>query len=367
MLSCREITELLDLYLDRELEEGVSGRVKAHLEICETCKALLDRRLQEAEMIRAGFPVPELAPGFTKKVMTRICSTPNGPRFFPSLGRTLAQPWLAPVLAGFLILVSLYGISSFDSFFPTPSSLPAPNQVTKDFTAETKNRQRLDSTSSPESAPENEHLSGGQSQDAKESPAEMLKKRVPSGGVTENNQNDGSWSTRGAPKEIRDYFFGTGDLQAEPELFSGAQSERGREKLLQLEGISFAPAYLPPGFRLESTAFPPPGKGGEPDLPQIRAQIEQKESEQESERETPEPRERVVILYSNPHTGDWITLEINRANPFEFEKLPAPSDREAGGESRIAWYAQKEGRHFILVLSGTVPYQELRKVADSIQ
>ncbi|NPV30421.1 MAG: hypothetical protein HPY58_12400 [Firmicutes bacterium] len=365
MLPCREIVKILDLYLDGELEERMRARVEEHLKCCSTCRELLNHRIQEAAKIRAGFPVPELAPGFTKKVMEKICSARQSPQLFPplfsALGKILVKPWLAPVLAVFLVLAFLYG-TAFDLLSPLHRGITTPHKAAEE-SVKRKNQQPLETTSPAPEVPQD-----GKLQEpppgaklplfSKESAATTPQHKSLQGNTPRSKQIEGSRGMRKVP-EKGEILFGPGGPEPEPEpLNPGIPKSAGELK------IPFAPTYLPAGFVFESLSFSPGSKGGG---------AEPGSEKQEIEREAPAAQESLLISYVNSDTGAWIRLEIIPAGSFEYQEgvdtlFPAAerARHEAGGESKIAWYAQKEDRRFLLVLSGTVPYQELKKVADSI-
>jgi hypothetical protein len=118
MLTCREIEGLLDLYIDQELDPLTRKRCAQHLRRCSQCRALLQSREQEAEVIRGGFPVPEITPGFSKRVMAKLSTSSTSrkqeSRTWPTY--ILRKPWMTPVIAAALLVIVVYGVYSTGLF-----------------------------------------------------------------------------------------------------------------------------------------------------------------------------------------------------------------------------------------------------------
>lgn len=51
-MNCREVTEIIQLYLDSELDARSTLNVLRHLECCPGCSRLLDRDLEQKAMLR---------------------------------------------------------------------------------------------------------------------------------------------------------------------------------------------------------------------------------------------------------------------------------------------------------------------------
>jgi anti-sigma factor RsiW len=59
-MNCEQAEELLSAYLDDALEPGLSEQVRAHLETCEHCRAILeDYRRLDAELATAPMVAPD--------------------------------------------------------------------------------------------------------------------------------------------------------------------------------------------------------------------------------------------------------------------------------------------------------------------
>ncbi len=109
MYTCREIERLLDTYTDGELDEPRRLRVEAHLQGCALCRRLVRCKEDEARLIRSGDPVPPISASFTRQVMSNLAHRDSrawGEEFFP-LRKVVTRPWLAPALAGLMLLVTV--------------------------------------------------------------------------------------------------------------------------------------------------------------------------------------------------------------------------------------------------------------------
>lgn len=118
MLTCREIEGFLDLYIDQELDPLTRERCTQHLRRCSQCRALLQSREQEAEVTRGGFPVPEITPGFSKRVMAKISTSPTSRKQKSRTWSTniMKKPWITPVIAAALLVFVVYGVYSTGLF-----------------------------------------------------------------------------------------------------------------------------------------------------------------------------------------------------------------------------------------------------------
>jgi hypothetical protein len=119
----------------------------------------------------------------------------------------------------------------------------------------------------------------------------------------------------------------------------------------------------------------------------------------------PPGKNGLLLTYRNNQTGGWITLEIQPQNspapvaapastyattngttiPAVQPSSAAPASSATGnqqpatsaststtasqqpGAGQITWPAQKNGSGFILTVNGSLPGEELKKVADSVQ
>ena len=124
MLTCREIEELLDLYLDQELDTLTRERCAQHLRHCPRCMALLQSKEDEAELIRGCFSTPQLPPDFSNGVMYKLSARtarkqePQTPR-----SNILMKFRMVPLIAAaLLIFVFVETYSAVFYLFPHKTS-----------------------------------------------------------------------------------------------------------------------------------------------------------------------------------------------------------------------------------------------------
>ncbi len=131
----------------------------------------------------------------------------------------------------------------------------------------------------------------------------------------------------------QEHFLGRAETEKE-EGAAPQMAAAGREE------FPFRLTYLPPGF----APTPREDKGATA----FRAAFP--------------PTERRV--YVNEATGEEIVLEVTLVEATGEETGSAL--QETGGESVLSWYARKGEKCYLLKLSGSVPPEELRKVAAGI-
>jgi hypothetical protein len=168
---------------------------------------------------------------------------------------------------------------------------------------------------------------------------------------------------------------------------------------LEQQGYTvFQPGNLPAGYSLSSCSLQPPGPATDSGSSAGAAGNTQVV--------TPSPgKDSLLFTYRNTQTGGWITLEIQPLNstapaaagPASSTKatyaFPAVLPSSAGpalskttvnqfaassasatttgnqppGTDQITWDAQKNGAGFTLTVTGSLPDEELKKVAASVQ
>lgn len=275
MLTCRETEELLDLYLDQELDPRKRENCEQHLRQCSHCRMLLQLRKQETEVIKNSFPVPELTPDFSRKVMAEI-SLNNKPQSRGILSRILSgrRSWMVPVIAASLLIFVISGLSSSDIL----------------------------TTSERDGAQE------------------------------------GASEIRGTQEPYIDFGRTEQQKQLTPLADTKALSNDESSISSGEDGIpDFTPGYLPAGFVQEGVSVPGSQRGDEAD-------------------HTKQP---IVFSYHNPQTGGYINLEISKAD--------SAAEPSTGREQGITRSAEKEGQHYLLTITGNIPLEELKKVADSLR
>lgn len=349
MLTCKETEELLDIYLDGELDALVRESCTEHLRRCASCSKLLELKKVEAEIIRSSFPVPDIRPDFCKRVMENIISGREHKSFFSPLVNLLKKPWLAPALAGFILLFIVYGVSPSGFFAPDSRVISGKKDAAGDrgtggimIDDKTLADDNPDAGATAGTAPpEVDSAPPSSSPEAEKKPVvtEVAQERLLAAAIKEH-ENSGTY--RKMETKQRERFNNPGSIIP-----------------------AFLPVYLPVGFVLERIGSPDPVPA-------------------DAGKQDDTVRETVLVIFSNQQTGERICLEIAPGNPFaETENLPCPAgqdteEKETGekceqmaeqgkSEKTITWYAEKEGRHYTLNIFGNAPLEELKKVADSLQ
>lgn len=357
MLTCKETEKLLDLYLDGELDALRWNSCREHLRRCPQCSRLLELKRREVEMIRSGFPVPEMSPDFCKRVMAGLSAGGEQRSFFSPLLNFLRRPWLAPALACLILLVIACGSSLSGFLTPDYGSLSGKEKTAGD------------------------RETGGITNSGKPRLYDKADAGTPAGPSSTEDVDDVSpfpLSSLEDEEEPATTKMVERSPLPRPERLLAAAEDHGnshahrlleavqRERFTEIQGTTpaFMPVYLPAGFLLESIA----SRNSPP------ADAEEQEGS---------VREPVLVIFSNPQTGERICLEIAPGSPFAgTEGLSSSAwedvegrDGADGGQITdkrkfaltITRYAEKEGRHYTLRISGDVPPEELKKVADSLQ
>ncbi len=380
MYACREIEKLLNAYADGELDDPGRLRVKAHLQECASCSQSVQRKEAEARLLHSGTLVPALSADFTRRVMSNLNRSNYQARegFIPP-SKLITRSWLAPALAGLLLLVTVSWAASGHLLPPGHGkvSLQAP----------------IPSANNP--AP-----------------------TLPATGVSElaakfpgkkaSGESARPWSSRNTafspenPDTVSEAVYKTVETQTANQAPPQATS---KEELERQGYTVFEPGYLPAGYSLASCYLLPPGPGtGSGTASQ----------EPSGSGAAPLPGwSSLLLTYRNAQTGAWLVLEIRPVNsparapgstkagiasppgsrPEVSTKVTAdaaaassapPSsdvpdvshkvDSSAGttgsqppGADRITWQAQKHGASFLLTVSSNLPEKELQKVAASVQ
>ena len=71
-MSCEELDQLIDSYLDRELDPSQSVRLEQHLSDCPTCRSLLQECLDFRSFFRSNAPTYPAPPQLRVKVLANI-------------------------------------------------------------------------------------------------------------------------------------------------------------------------------------------------------------------------------------------------------------------------------------------------------
>lgn len=349
MPTCKETEQLLDLYLDGELNDLEQKKCKKHLGQCPNCSRELELRKLEREVIRSGFPVPELSPDFCERVMKKVTSYKKQKSPLSCLMPNFSKkPWLAPVLTGLILLFAFYGVFS--------SNLLAPDQEISSeaevLIGTTGNNRDSGHDRKQQSAIKHE-------QEHKNNNIKNLDTRSASLSSTDSidstsNQSSPVFEVKQEPAETEAIsaktLIATGKehSKSSPNRMTG-ETQRDRFKPTETPEPAFIPVYLPAGFTLER-------------IDSLERAV--------ADRENDTAPETVVVTFSNPRTAARICLEITPENNFATTQSSEPRQNTAqiaGGEQKITRYAEKAGRHYILRVYGDLPLEELKKVINSLQ
>jgi anti-sigma factor RsiW len=380
--TCREIEKLLDTYTDGELDQPRRLKVEAHLQGCALCSRLAHYKVDEARLIRSGDPVPALSAGFTAQIMSNLNgsnSRAEGKGFF-SLRKLLTRPWLAPALAGLMLLVTVSWAASshllpaspgqvaFQGSSRAPYGRGRAAQMPKTPVSSGNNNLRRQDALKPglPKGSEREDTRGSDGNNAlniSEGPANIP---APAGSPAIVPSPQDNWETAAGASSS-----GRAASQAmAPPTISPAPEARSYEELEQQGYAVFEPGYLPPGYSLATASPQPPDPG-----------IDSTGSAPEA---TPYPgQDSLLLTYRNTQAGGWITLEIQPLN----SPAPQPVTTSANATGnptagtmasanatgsqppsadQIVRQAQKNGASFLLTVTGSLPDEELKRVAASV-
>lgn len=370
MPLCQEIIKLLDTYLDGELKDQRREMVKKHIEECKICSKAARCKQQEVEMIRSSFPVPELDPSFKNGVMAALhkkSEEPGHRLFFSALKTITGRYWLvAPVLAGLLIFVAILEV-------PSASNLSQNNTREANSPTSGKNTPKI----------------------AERDARQILKNAgiyLPA--ETESNQKNSRVleepHQRGELKyQLDSISRGNQTPQVAKKMNSGSSIPQPRMLAVGKKQIPFLPSYLPPGFSFENISPLQPG-----DREQNNSNIQKACEDEDIKINTNSSKtleESLDELFNGltpfklsflNHEEKRIFLDVVPENEPASENLfEAQSNTEialtslpedgaegdTGGEKKITWHIQKGAVSFLLSLYGDVSYEELKKIAESVE
>jgi anti-sigma factor RsiW len=381
MCTCREIEKLLDTYTDGELDQPRRLMVETHLQGCALCSWLARCKEEETWLIHSGDPVPALSAGFTAQIMSNLNgsnSRAEGKGFF-SLRKLLTRPWLAPALAGLMLLVTV-------SWAASSHLLPAsPGQVA--FQSSSRAPYGRGRAAQIPKTP----VSSGNNNLARQDALKLTLPKQPEWEDTQGSNGNkalniseesaniqgttGNRASAPSPQENRETAAGnsgSGSASSQtmaPPTTSPAPEAKSSEELEQQDYALFEPGYLPPDYSL-ATAFPQP-----PDP--------ESDSTGSTPEVTPPGQDGLLLTYRNAQTNGWITLEIQPLN----SPAPQPVTTSANATGnptagttasanatgsqppsadQIVRQAQKNGAGFMLTVTGSLPDEELKRVAASV-
>jgi anti-sigma factor ChrR (cupin superfamily) len=395
MYTCGEIEELLDIYTDSELDEGRRPIVESHLLVCPHCSRLARLREIEARLVRSSVPVPALSVGFTGQVMSNLSrdghTRGRGERFFP-LNRVFARPWLAPAVAGLLLLVTVSWAVSGRLAALNPK-LALNNALNNDRQETSQVLPASPDTPAADSNNEILHDSAatGISSGVSPGPAQLSPGSEPTAD-SKANSKDAAGAEKGRvaytlPQESRGVGATSSDAGSAlsgnaPELRmmslppqQVSYEQISYDKLEQQGYTVFEPGYLPPGYSLQPYIAQPQDQGGNGEAPAATLAV----------------KNSLLLAYRNDQAGEAITLEImplsepssppapepdqtlGAAGAPEPDKQTEPAGDPVGQSdqsdvvNQITWTVQKNGGDFMLKLAGGVIFEELDRVKASIK
>lgn len=341
MFTCREVEKLLDIYLDGELDTDRCREVFTHLRQCPSCGKLLSERVKETETILNSFPAPELAPGFKERVMESVTRRSDQRRFSLWPICLTGKQWLGTVLTGLLLVATLSGIYSHPLSTSRPEGIKQPAPIKTGGTVDNR---------AAGSALRNHTYSSAVSTDKAEikTPAPQ---RLKNEGV--NNTYTAPGTAPGENRKEKETSLQARSLLSE-EVQGTADSRTNLKAMIPSGYVVFTPTYLPPGY--------------------IQEKVTVISEDYDNLRQYQKP---IAILFANPINGSEIKLMIipeglyydshDSNEPAGIKALSVHDGQPPENNTSITWYAEKEGIHFYLILSGDLPPQELKRIADSIR
>lgn len=69
-MDCKDVTEKLDDYMDRGLDQATAEAISSHAESCETCRTVIERERELRELLK-DYPVPRAQAGFYDRALVR--------------------------------------------------------------------------------------------------------------------------------------------------------------------------------------------------------------------------------------------------------------------------------------------------------
>jgi hypothetical protein len=392
MHTCREIEKLLDAYTDGELDEPRRLWLEAHLQECALCNWLVLGKKNEARLIRSGDPVPALSTGFTGRVMSNLArsnSRAPGEGFF-SLSRLGVRPWLAPALAGLVLLLVTVSWAASGYLLPTSPGHVAARQYAPmagqagRALPQTPVSSGNDNLAPPDNLPAfgvHEKSAVGENAQGPASSKGVAGKETagPEDSRATSSPQENSVAAPENPNPANNTMAASGA----PATAIPAPLTKSYQELEQQGYTVFWPGYLPPGYSLSAISAQPPQLGGS------AAQSATTSSGQDSTQNATmlSGTGSLQFSYRDAQTGGWITLEIQplntpntpvpqlgpAANAAAGNQPPGPpapaktAGNQPSGANPIIWYAQKHGASFMLTVTGSLPYEELEQVAASVQ
>jgi len=106
-MNCSKVEQWLSEYLESSLPPGDMERVKAHLESCPGCSALL-AEMQSVLSLCRSYPSLEMDPDFTERILLRTSGRPRTRPLKERFSRYFLRPVLTPRFAVGASLATLF-------------------------------------------------------------------------------------------------------------------------------------------------------------------------------------------------------------------------------------------------------------------
>jgi anti-sigma factor (TIGR02949 family) len=107
-MSCQEVREFLDAYIDRELDVMSTSQFDRHIAGCLPCRAIYEQYEELRRSVKAQMPYYEAPAALQNKIRDRLRSTGSVPRerlharLFPGM-----RVWTMAAVAALLVLLSI--------------------------------------------------------------------------------------------------------------------------------------------------------------------------------------------------------------------------------------------------------------------
>jgi anti-sigma factor RsiW len=134
--SCRDVKELIDLYVSEDLDHGQADAVRTHLGRCERCRREADgfRRQHEHLAALSSAQMPnQLSPFFWQGIQREILIGEGAeePVRVASLRRRALRPALYGLAALVAAAVTVYAVSAFFVGAAPAPAAPAPGEIVR--------------------------------------------------------------------------------------------------------------------------------------------------------------------------------------------------------------------------------------------
>ncbi len=115
-MNCKNVEPLLSLYVGRDLDEGRSRLVAAHLQSCTDCTLAADEYVRARHLLQRYEPPffsDEIYAGIREQVLNEIARESHGPvrpGIFSQLFLALVQPRMRWITVGLLLAISVIAL-----------------------------------------------------------------------------------------------------------------------------------------------------------------------------------------------------------------------------------------------------------------